>query len=239
MKLDDFKGTVSGGSGLALPTLFKVILPPIGGHDPQDLNLICKGVNLPGRQITSTDYQVGTPVTKIANGFACPDVTLTFYVLNNHKITNYFDLWQREAHDQENYVVGYYDDYAKPVEIHQLQKGTGFSLFKKQIGFLEQVPRSIRERIDDALDLGIPQIDIGNGQIDISAGSSAPAVRKVKLHGAYPTSVNDIQLGNDQNDQITELTVQLSYRDWSDEGADAVNDNLGDTVLGGIIGLFT
>ena len=231
MKIDQFKGQVSSGGGFALPTLFKVTLPSIGGINSQDLNMICKGVNLPGRQITSTDYQVGTPTSKVATGYLTPDITLTFYVLNDHKVTRYFDQWQKLAHDQEGYTVGYFVDYGQNVTIEQLQKGTGFSLFKKQLGFMDKVPQSIKNRLPD---LGI--LDLSQGEIDISLGSSGNTVRKVKLHKAYPTSVNDIQLGNDLASQITELTVQLSYRDWEDQEADGSSGGLGDAILGGILG---
>ena len=127
--------------------------------------------------------------------------------------------------------MGYFDDYTKDVTIEQLQKGTGFSAFKKQLGFMDKVPTSIKNRLPD---LGF--LDLSQGQLDISLGSSVNSVRKVKLLQAYPTSVNDIQLGNDQNDQITELSVQLSVRDWEDAGADGPNNNLGDAVLGGVLG---
>lgn len=231
MKLDEFKGAVSGGSGFALPTLFKVTLPALGGMSGGELNMICKSVNLPGRQITSTDYATGTSVRKIASGYAIPDINLTFYVLNDHKVTKYFDEWQKLAHNSEGYTVGYFDDYTKDVTIEQLQKGTGFSAFKKQLGFMDKVPQSIKNRLPD---LGF--LDLSQGQIDISLGSSGKSIRKVKLLQAYPTSVNDIQLGNDQVDQITELSVQLSARDWVDEGAEGANNGLGDAILGGILG---
>ena len=231
MKIDDFKGTVAGGSGFALPTLFKVTLPPLAGVSGDELNMICKSVNLPGRQITSTDYQTGTAIRKVASGFAVPDINFVFYVLNDHKVTRYFDEWQMMAHNQGDYTVGYFDDYTKDVTIEQLQKGTGFSAFKKQLGFMDKVPTSIKNRLPD---LGF--LDLSQGQLDISLGSSTNSVRKVKLLQAYPTSVNDIQLGNDQNDQITELSVQLSVRDWEDAGADGPNNNLGDAVLGGVLG---
>ena len=231
MKLDEFKGAVSGGSGFALPTLYKVTLPPLAGVSSQELDMICKNVSLPGRQITSTDYSTGTPIKKIASGFAVPDINMTFYVLNDHKVTKYFDEWQKLAHNQESYTVGYFDDYCKDVTIEQMQKGTGFSLFKKQLGFMKKVPQSIKNRLPD---LGF--LDLSQGEIDLSLGTSGKTVRKVKLIQAYPTSVNDIKLGNDQNDQITELSVQLSVKDWEPEGGSQASGGLGEAVLGGILG---
>ena len=232
--IDDLKGAVGGGSGFALPNLFRVILPPIAGIDSRDLDVLCKSVVLPGRQIQSQDYQTGTATKKIATGYITPDISLTFYVMNEQKITKYFDEWQRLAHDPINYVVGYYEGeggYGQSVKIEQLQKGAGFSLFKKQLGFMDKVPQSIKNHLPD---LGF--IDLSQGEIDISLGSQSNSVRKIELLQAYPTSVNEIQLGNDQNDQITELSVQLSYKDWHDIGAKGPNSGLGDAIIGGVLG---
>jgi len=233
MNVDEFKSLASSSGGFAIPNLYKVTLPPLAGVSPSDLNLICKSISLPGRQVTSADYLVGTVNRKIANGYAVADLALTFHVMNNHSVTKYFDEWQKLAHNQETYEVGYYDDYVKVVTIEQLQKGTGFSLFRKQLGFLDGVPTSLKQRLPD---LGF--IDLAQGEVDINLGSDSRSVRKVKLIDAYPTTVNDIQLGDDQNNTITELGVQLSFKDWEAEQSDNPNGNLGDALLGGLIGTF-
>lgn len=233
MRIDEFKATVSASGGLALPNLYKVILPPMGSATSDDLNMICSSVSLPGRQINTIEYPMGTTTKKIANGFGVNDINLTFRVMNDHKITKYFDEWQGKAHNQEEYTVGYYDDYTFDVEIQQLQKGTGFSAYKKQLGFLDSVPTSIKNRLPD---LGL--VDLSQGEIDIALGNDSRKVRVVKLKEAHCTSVNEIQLA-DGAIGITELSVQLSFKDWETGEADAVNNNFGDAILGGILELFS
>lgn len=233
MNIDEFKSLASSSGGFALPNLYRVTLPPLAGVSSNELNLICKAATLPGRQVTSIDYLIGTVNRKIANGYAIADLALTFHVMNNHGVTKYFDAWQKLAHDQETYEVGYYDDYVKDVTIEQLQKGTGFSLFKKQLGFLDGIPTSLKQRLPD---LGF--VDLAQGEIDISLGSNAQTVRKVRLIESYPTTMNDIQLGDDQNNSITELSVQLSFKDWETDEVEDPNGNLGDALLGGLIGTF-
>lgn len=233
MNIDEFKSFASSSGGFALPNLYRITLPPLAGVSSNELNLICKAATLPGRQVTSIDYLIGTVNRKIANGYAIADLALTFHVMNNHGVTKYFDAWQKLAHDQETYEVGYYDDYVKDVTIEQLQKGTGFSLFKKQLGFLDGIPTSLKQRLPD---LGF--VDLAQGEIDISLGSNAQTVRKVRLIESYPTTMNDIQLGDDQNNSITELSVQLSFKDWETDEVEDPNGNLGDALLGGLIGTF-
>ena len=238
MRIDDFKSLASSSGGFAVPNLYRVTLPPIDGASipSRDLNLICKSVSIPGRQVTSQDFAIGTVNRKYANGYLVSDLTLTFHVMNNHGATKYFQAWQKLAHNQETYEVGYYKDYAgdKTVIIEQLQKGTGFSLFKKQLGFLDGLPTSLKQRLPD---LGF--VDLAQGEVDISIGSDAKSVRKVKLLEVYPTTVNDIQLGDDQNNSVTELSVQLSFKDWESEQSDSPNGNLADAIIGGLIGTFS
>ena len=57
-----------------MPTLFKVVLPSasslgMGGSSAsgRDLNLLCTGVDLPGRQIMTNDREIGGVMQKVAN----------------------------------------------------------------------------------------------------------------------------------------------------------------------------
>ena len=75
--IDDFKSQVGRGGGMAMGNLYKIFLPPIGG-DAREMNLLCKATSLPGRQILSTEKQMGLYTTKMAYGYAVDDVTLTW-----------------------------------------------------------------------------------------------------------------------------------------------------------------
>ena len=58
LKIDDFKSQVGKGGGIAMGNLYKIFLPPING-DAREMNLLCKATSLPGRQILSTEKQMG------------------------------------------------------------------------------------------------------------------------------------------------------------------------------------
>ena len=68
--IEEFKGIVSRGGGLAKPNLFNVYLPSLGNTDTKGLNLLCKAASLPGKQMLSQDIQMGLVSRKVANGFA-------------------------------------------------------------------------------------------------------------------------------------------------------------------------
>ena len=47
-------------------------------------------------------------------------------------------------------------------------------------------------------------------------------VYELELIDAFPTTMDLIQLGNDQNDMVLQLNVQLSYKNWKSNGGAAI-----------------
>ena len=223
--IDQFKSLVSQGAGFAKPNLFRVFLPSLGG-DNKELSLLCKAAELPGRQITSVDHQIGTPLRKIANGYAVTDISLTFHVLNNHSVKSYFETWQSLAHSNSTYEVNYYYNYVKPVVIQQIQRGQVVPLLRKQLGFTDKIPGFILNRLPD-----IGPLDTSTGRISLGIEFDETPVYTCFLLEAYPTTMNAIQLGDTIENQTMELTVQLSYKDWV-SGVREPNDNLAASIAG-------
>lgn len=194
--IEDLKAKVNQKRGLARTNLFSVELPRIAeaAMDGRELNVLCRDIVLPGRQILSNERLIGSQMEKVAYGYAVTDISCTFLCLNDYGVRTYFEAWQNKAFNQETRELGYshgLDGYAKPVKIHQLEKSGN----PRNI-----LPEFIRKQIN------IP----GLGFLP------APQNRKVyslELEYAYPTSMNAITFNNEL-DGIVELNVQLSYRNW-------------------------
>lgn len=128
--IDQLKGEISRGGGVAKSNLYRVILPVIPaiylnqtGLDvtyPQSLNVLCKNVSMPGRQLTTVDRTIGVETQKIAYGYVNDDVNLTFVGLNNYVVRKYFEDWQFIAMNKDTNEVRYKRDYSAPVTIEQL-----------------------------------------------------------------------------------------------------------------------
>lgn len=118
--INDLKGIISGKGGAARSNRFKVILPPINGVTSNELDLLCRDVNLPGRQILTRERTIGIQTRKVAYGFAQEDVSITFLLLNDYGAKRYFEAWQNIAINQETLEIGYKKDYSKKVSIFQL-----------------------------------------------------------------------------------------------------------------------
>lgn len=210
--------------------LYKIFLPPLKG-DARSLNMLCKAASLPGRQILSTEKQMGLDTTKIAYGYAVDDVTLTFHCLNDMKVREYFETWQNLAVNQETKEVGYFNEYTHPVIIQHIKKGISFPIKKKKLFDSGKIPSSIRGRLPR-----LGPLDLAQGEIDLNAVFGDDITYTLLLDKAYPTTLNAIELSDDG--QLLEVSVQLSYKNWKSKSGDRVGNDFIEGLAGDLIRKF-
>ena len=187
MNIDQLKGVASKGRGFASANQFLVELPPVGGYDTNDLNILCTNVNLPGRQIMTQERLIGLKARKMPTGFASDDINLTFHVMNDYSIRKYFEAWQNKVINQDTFEIGYANNFTEQVRIKQLRKGMAF-------------------------DFPIDKIFGLNLDLDIRTQESV--VYTCILKDAFPTTMNTIEF-SDEQDGLVKLNVQLSYTNWA------------------------
>ena len=78
--IDEFKSLISEGRGLARSNLYFVKFPTIAGIVGYDLGLLCNNIDLPTRQLTTVDRQIGITNQKVVYGYANPSISATFRV---------------------------------------------------------------------------------------------------------------------------------------------------------------
>lgn len=234
--LETLKGQIRQSGGLASKNQFRVILPQIESFpiDATELDVMCTTTTLPGRQVMTADVPIGTVQRKIANGFATTDMSMTFLVGNNHLIRQYFEAWQNEAHDQVEKTVGYFMDYTYPVKIETVERGLRLALFKKQLGFMDNVPSVIRNRLPD-----LGPVDLSQGEVDLGASFDMKTTYTCTLLECFPTSLQEQALSNSE-EGFMELTVQLSYTDWESEPGEFTSEgeSFGRGVAGSVGGFI-
>jgi len=182
--INEIKALASRKGGFAQASQFLVKLPDIGFYNTRDLNILCKSVSLPGRQILTSDRVIGIKQTKVAYGFAAGPVSMTFQVLNDYGLKEYFELWQNRIVNNGNFSPSYKNTYARDMQILQLKKGIGFDT----------------------------DLQIGPFRLDIDLFQSANVVYECTLLNAFPTSMVDIALSNDGG--LVELTIEFEYDNW-------------------------
>ena len=148
--IEDLKSVATAKLGFARPNQFLVEMPPIGSNafggvggflanllpsipnipgvldtgtpSSREMNILCTNVNLPGKQVLTTDRRIGMEFQKVAYGYASQDVSMTFYLMNDYGVKTYFDAWIASTINEETGGVAYKSEYAKSVKIHQLRR---------------------------------------------------------------------------------------------------------------------
>jgi hypothetical protein len=213
--IDDLKALISNKGGVARSNVFAVALPPIAGLRSRELNLLCSNVNLPGRQIMTQERDIGLITQKVANNQAYDDVSLTFRCLNDYGIREYFEAWQNLCIDQASLEVGYLNEYAFNIKIHQLARGFGAPTYQTPFG-LPKLPPMANSIIDQFIG-GTPLggvINAFKGEIDLGFIGQNDTVYSCELIQAFPTTMSSIELSDGSMDGIVNLNVQLSYKNW-------------------------
>ena len=196
--VDQFRSQIR--QGISQTSLWRVLLPslksgPFGGSPSSfALNVICKAANMPGRQMLTQDRQYGMHREKITYGFAQEDVSLTFYVLQDYGIKQYFDEWmgkqinfRGDGANEPAPTINYKKEYVKDIKIQQLKKDVIFDL-----SFNFQGPLGL-ELVGDI---------VTPDQIAYTC----------LLEDAFPTTMNAIEFSNEGG--LAELNVQISYTTW-------------------------
>ena len=195
--LDELKSSIATKGGLARPNNFVVELPPLAGVSSRDMNILCRQATLPAKQIVTHERRIGMEFEKIAYGYAVDDVSLTFLVMNDYGVKQYFDTWKDLILNEDAHTANYKEEYQKRIVIHQLANS------------IPQIFGSASISVGP-LSAGISR-SFGfsaGGRIDI-----ATTVYSCELINAFPTTIGEISFNNDQ-DAFIEMTVQMSYTNW-------------------------
>ena len=183
--IEDLKSKLVSKNGIAAANQYRVELPRFGGASSRTLDVVCKEVNMPGKQVLTLDRQMGIFQETVANGFAIEEVTMVFHVLNDYGVKKWFDSWQKTIVADNGSMQGfvaYKNDYVKSIKIHQLRKPIA------RFGF----------------DLG---------PLDINFDAFGSTIYSVELIEAFPTTLTSIALSNDP-DGLVEVSITFSYTKW-------------------------
>lgn len=224
--VDQMKSLISRKGGAANPTIFRVQLPSIAGVTSSDVNLLCTAVNMPGKQIATYDREIGGKMEKVAYRNLYGDVTMTFLLLNDYGVRNYFEEWMKLIVDPDTYEMGYKSEYTSQIKIEQLKKGIGLPVYSTPIG-LPYIPSEIQNRLPSILGL-----DLARGQFDLNFITGDQVVYETILESAFPTTMTDINLSNAANDQILEFSVTFSYTKYNTRNRQATP--LQDLITSGV-----
>lgn len=120
--LDEFRSKIAA-TGIARPNRFQVILPELGNGASLP-SLFCESSSLPPLSVLTRTQRIQGPVHHRASNldYGGGGIAMTFFVDSNMDVKKYFDTWVHTTVNQGSFTVNYYDDYAKPISIYQLDE---------------------------------------------------------------------------------------------------------------------
>ena len=198
--------TSFGGSGGILGSVLGLLNIGGGGASGRELNILCSNTTLPAKVTLTSERRIGMEFQKIAYGYAVDDVSMTFYLMNDYGVKEYFDAWRNSAIPEDGgnaFTSNYKSSYAKSITIHQLRQPLK--------GFSRQV-----------------------GPVRFGLGLGGGSVYSVELLDAFPVATSAIELNNEL-DGLVQLTVTFAYTNWkrASNTQGFINMDI-DTPLGGI-----
>ena len=198
--------TSFGGSGGILGSVLGLLNIGGGGASGRELNILCSNTTLPAKVTLTNERRIGMEFQKVAYGYAVDDISMTFYLMNDYGVKEYFDAWRNTAIPEEGgnaFTSNYKSTYAKSITVHQLRQPLK--------GFSRQV-----------------------GPIRLGLGIGGGSVYSVELLEAFPVATSAIELNNEL-DGLVQLTVTFAYTNWrrASNTQGFINMDI-DTPLGGI-----
>ena len=211
--IDQLMGVITNRGGLMRGNMYLVKLPPSSVIGSEELNLVCKSVSVPGRNLNTTQRQIGMFTRNIVHGQAVGELSMTFRVMNDPAVLTYFNAWQASAVNRDTGEVGYYNAYVRDIEISILKKGVGLPLFKKEFDL--PLPTFIKNRLPT-----IGPINFRQGEIDLDLVTNDKVAYKVRILEAYPAAVVGVTMSDDNMDGLIDINVSFSYKDWVTQSTD-------------------
>ena len=83
-----------GGGGGLIGGVLGLLNLGGGGASGRELNILCSNATLPSKAILTNDRRIGMEFQKVAYGYAVDDVSMTFYLMNDYGVKEYFDAWR-------------------------------------------------------------------------------------------------------------------------------------------------
>ena len=170
MAIDVLKSSISRAGGIARLNRFQVELPTnipgIEVTDSREYQVLCKTASIPGKGIATHDRTIMTQNEKIGYGYVVQEMAMTFYLLNDYGMRDYFDKWMNSIVNQETFEVSYKTEYQRNIKIHQLREPVEA---KRRVA----LNKIYSIELEDAFPISINSIDFSNdpdviGEVSVS-----------------------------------------------------------------------
>ena len=172
------------------PNMFRIQLPFPNGVGPgvggDDLtNLLCKSAALPGSNLGVIEVPFRGRTIKIAGDRTFDTWSATFFNDKDMKTRAWFEQWLNAMNNHN----------LNGADLPNLGASGGDGSY--------------------SVDIDVFQLERAAETAGSEPATDKNVIRQYKLRYAFPTSVSQIDLAYDSNDQIEEFTVEFQYSYWT------------------------
>jgi len=146
----------------------------VGSEVQRGLRAYVESVDMPGRNLDTTDLKIYGPRRQVVNGHSFSgEITMSIYCDKYLRQRSFFEMWQKAAFDQGTNNVHFYDEYTGGLRIYQLGAFAG---------------NADRDRICYGVELyevfpkTISAVSFGHGQVD--------EIQKISVTLAFKNWIN-------------------------------------------------
>lgn len=140
LRVDDFKGKLSGGGARA--NMFNVMceFPGYAGGDKELTSFMCRGAQVPGSTIAAIDVPFRGRIVKLAGDRSFADWTVTIYNDTNFSVRDAFENWMDGMNSHQGNLGTFANDagstYATDWDVEHLdQTGAVIKTYKLRNAF--------------------------------------------------------------------------------------------------------
>ena len=175
------------------PNMFRIQLPFPNGVGPgvggDDLtNLLCKSAALPGSNLGVIEVPFRGRTIKIAGDRTFDTWSATFFNDKDMNTRGWFESWLNAMNNHN----------LNGADLPNLGASGGDGSY--------------------SVDIDVLQLERAAENAETNQNTDNNIIRQYKLRYAFPTSVSQIDLAYDSNDQIEEFTVEFQYSYWTAPG---------------------
>jgi len=208
-KIAELVANINAG---ARTSKYRVLVPTDDNDFSKNMDILCKGASFPGRAITPVDVVIKGKKTQITGETSLEGSwTMTFYNTTDMKVRIFFDNWIREMHTLQ--LPSPQNDGLLGLENLNNLVGQANEFIQSYERNVSRVEGIISDPINTLFGAGgtfpIYQRDITVQQL---ASSDEDSTFELTLIGAFPTSIDTIEL-TDDGTGISETSVTFSYSD--------------------------
>ena len=172
------------------PNMFRIQLPFPNGVGPgvggDDLtNLLCKSAALPGSNLGVIEVPFRGRTIKIAGDRTFDTWSATFFNDKDMNTRGWFESWLNAMNNHN----------LNGADLPNLGASGGDGSY--------------------SVDIDVLQLERAAENAETNQNTDNNIIRQYKLRYAFPTSVSQIDLAYDSNDQIEEFTVEFQYSYWT------------------------